>query len=212
MTHPADRFLDQTSSNDPGRDPDSATASIGTSVRQAKQQLRDKIRSQRAQRSQADHEAFAARLAKITHPAINEGATVSLFVGVGDEPNTRPLLHRLQADGVRVLLPVVNPDWSLDWAQYVGDDELAPAGYDLLEPVGERLGQAAIAEADLVLIPALAIDPVGRRLGQGAGCYDRALTFVEDETPILAVVFDDERLTDELPEEKHDRRVDGVIP
>ena len=186
--------------------------SIGSGARQAKAQLRGKIRSSRAQRGQVERERFAARLADITHPLLVEGATVSLFVGVGDEPNTRPLLHRLQRDGVRVLLPVVNPDWSLDWAEYVGDDELAIAGYDLLEPTGERLGQAAIAEADLVVIPALAVDPEGRRLGQGAGCYDRALTFVPSETPVVAVVFDDERLTQTLPEEPHDRRVDGVLP
>jgi 5-formyltetrahydrofolate cyclo-ligase len=29
---------------------------------------------------------------------------------------------------------------------------------------------------------------------------------------VVAVVFDDERLADPLPEEAHDRRVDGVIP
>jgi 5-formyltetrahydrofolate cyclo-ligase len=28
----------------------------------------------------------------------------------------------------------------------------------------------------------------------------------------LAVVFDDERLSESLPEEPHDRRVDGVLP
>ena len=189
-----------------------STSSIGSQVRQAKAQLRAKIRSTRAQRGQAERERFAARLAGISHPALVEDATVTVFVGVGDEPDTRPLLHRLQRDGVRVLLPVVNPDWSLDWSEYVGDDELAPAGYDLIEPTGERLGQAGIAEADLVLIPALAVDPEGRRLGQGAGCYDRALTFVPPETPVLAVVFDNERLTEELPEEPHDRRVNGVVP
>lgn len=189
-----------------------SSSSIGSRARQAKAQMRDKIRSCRAQRGQVDRERFAARLADVSHPLLVEGATVSLFVGVGDEPNTRPLLDRLQREGVRVLLPVVNPDWSLDWAEYVGDDELAMAGYDLLEPTGERLGQAAIAEADLVLIPALAVDPEGRRLGQGAGCYDRALTFVPSETPVLAVVFDDERLAETLPEESHDRRVDGVVP
>jgi len=187
-------------------------SSIGSGAKQAKAQMRDKIRSRRAQRGQVDRERFAARLGEVSHPLIVEGATISLFVGVGDEPNTGPLLHRLQSEGVRVLLPVVNPDWSLDWAEYVGDDELATAGYGLLEPTGERLGQAAIAEADLVVIPALAIDPEGRRLGQGAGCYDRALTFVPRETAVVAVVFNDERLTETLPEEPHDRRVDGVLP
>ena len=71
---------------------------------------------------------------------------------------------------------------------------------------------AAIGTADVVLIPALAIDAEGRRLGQGAGCYDRALPHVPDEVAVLGVVYDDERLPEPLPEEPHDRRVDGVIP
>lgn len=136
---------------------------------------------------------------------------MAAFRGVADEPDTRRLLDALYARGVRVLLPIVMPDWSLDWAEYVGDDALTEAGYGLLEPTGPRLGAAAIAEADVVLVPALAVDRDGRRLGQGAGCYDRALTFVPEGTPVLAVVYRDDQLTGQLPEEQHDRRVDGVL-
>jgi len=177
----------------------------------SKQDLRAVIRVRRAERSQAEREAVARGLAATREPALAAATTVSLFVGVGDEPDTRPLIRRLHARGVRVLLPIVMPDWSLDWAAYVGDDALAEARYGLLEPTGPRLGAAAVAEADVVLVPALAVDPSGRRLGQGAGCYDRALTFVPSDSVILAIVFDDERLTDELPEEPHDRRVAGVL-
>jgi 5-formyltetrahydrofolate cyclo-ligase len=176
-----------------------------------KAQLRAEIRARRALRSQVEREEFARKLASDQHPALASAATVTLFVGVGDEPDTRPLIRALHARGVRVLLPIVMPDWSLDWAAYVGDDALAAAGYGLLEPTGPRLGAAAVADAEVVLVPALAVDPSGRRLGQGAGCYDRALTFVTEGTPILAIVFDDERLTGELPEEPHDRRVSGVL-
>lgn len=177
-----------------------------------KPELRIEIRARRAQRPQAEREAFAAQLAAVQHESLAAAGVVTLFVGVGDEPDTRSLIRDLHARGVRVLLPIVQPDWSLDWATYVGDDALAPAGYGLLEPTGPRLGAAAIAEADVVLVPALAVDEEGRRLGQGAGCYDRALTFVDANTPILAIVFPDERLHSRLPEEDHDRRVTGAIP
>jgi 5-formyltetrahydrofolate cyclo-ligase len=176
-----------------------------------KRELRALLRGRRAARPQAEREAMADRLAKVDHPDLRAATTASLFVGVGDEPNTTPLLHALHDRGIRVLLPIVQPDWSLDWAVYVGDDALTPAGYGLLEPTGPRLGAAAVAEADVVLVPALAVDPKGRRLGQGAGCYDRALALVAEDTPVLAIVFDDERLDNELPEEPHDRRVTGVL-
>ena len=60
----------------------------------------------------------------------------------------------------------------------------------MLQPTGESLGLHGIAEAALVLAPALAVDGSGRRLGQGGGSYDRALT--RTSAPVLAVVFDDE--------------------
>ncbi|HVQ17749.1 MAG TPA: 5-formyltetrahydrofolate cyclo-ligase [Actinomycetes bacterium] len=176
-----------------------------------KAELRQLVRSRRAHRSEAERTKFGERLAAKNHPAMESATTVTLFVGVGDEPDTGPLLRTLRARGVRVLLPVVMPDFSLDWAEYLGDDALTEAGYGLLEPTGARLGAAAITEADVVLVPALAVDSEGRRLGQGAGCYDRALGFVGEETPVLAIVYDDEVLDEPLPEEPHDRRVTGLL-
>ena len=46
------------------------------------------------------------------------------------------------------------------------------------EPAGPRLGRAAVAEAQLVVVPALAVDRRGLRLGRGGGSYDRALARV----------------------------------
>lgn len=175
-----------------------------------KKRLRTLARERRAQRPVAERTAFADRLARWAPP--DGTRRVSCFVGVGDEPDTGPLIAALCGQGIEVLLPITLADFSLDWAPYAGDDELVDATYGLREPAGHRLGMAALAEVDVVIVPALSVDDEGRRLGQGAGCYDRALQHVPEGTPVLAVVFDDERLGDSLPEEPHDRRVDGVIP
>lgn len=168
------------------------------------------MRAARAARPQSERAAFAERLAAwIPPPGVDR---ITCFVGVGDEPDTGPLLRSLRAREIDVLLPITLADFSLDWARYTGDDDLVDARYGLREPTAPRLGPAGISSAGVVLIPALAVDGDGRRLGQGAGCYDRALTHVAASTPVLAVVFDDERLATALPEEPHDRRVDGVIP
>lgn len=172
--------------------------------------LRASIRNAREQRSEADRAAFATRLAQWEPP--QGTARVSCFIGVGSEPDTGPLLDRLSERGIEVLLPITLDDFSLDWALYSGRQNLVDARFGLLEPTGPRLGPDAIGTADVVLIPALAIDPDGRRLGQGAGCYDRALPHVAETTPVFAVVYDDERVDEPLPEEPHDRGVDGIIP
>jgi 5-formyltetrahydrofolate cyclo-ligase len=120
-----------------------------------------------------------------------------------------PLLAALRAAGRRVLLPVLRDDMDLEWAAFEGADALRPARLGLLEPAGASLGLDAVAAAELVLAPALAVDRDGRRLGQGGGSYDRALE--RAAAPVVAIVFDDEVLDAPLPVEAHDKAVAGVL-
>jgi 5-formyltetrahydrofolate cyclo-ligase len=60
-----------------------------------------------------------------------------------------------------------------------------------------------VARADVVLVPALAVDAAGRRLGRGGGSYDRALARVGPLVPLIALIYDDE-LVEQVPAEGHD--------
>jgi 5-formyltetrahydrofolate cyclo-ligase len=126
---------------------------------------------------------------------------------MGTEPPTRPLLDTLRTTGVRVLLPVITGE-RLDWATYDGEAALAEGPLGLSEPTGRRLGSEALSAADVVLVPALAVDRSGHRLGRGRGYYDRALAAVT--VPVIAAVFDDD-VIDDVPVEAHDRSVDGWL-
>lgn len=132
------------------------------------------------------------------------------YVSFGTEPGTEPLRVKLRAAGLRVLLPVLLPDRTLDWALDEGPDGLAAGTQGLLQPTGSRLGPAAVATTDLVLVPALAVDHDGNRLGRGGGSYDRALAQVPAGTPVLAVVYAEEVLG-AVPVEPHDRPVSGAL-
>ncbi len=109
-----------------------------------------------------------------------------------------------------MLLPVLRPDFDLDWAAYDGEPSLRPAGRGLLEPLGERLGVDAVATADVVLLPGLAVSSTGMRLGRGAGCYDRALARVPVGTFTCVLLYDDE-VGREVPSEPHDRSVGAAV-
>lgn len=64
--------------------------------------------------------------------------------------------------------------------------------------------------ADLVLVPALAVDISGVRLGKGGGWYDRTLG--EFSAPIYAVVWADEVYPPHtLPCAPHDYPLDGCV-
>jgi len=142
-------------------------------------------------------------------PEVRKAATVAAYVSVGNEPGTGPLLDALTRAGKRVLLPLVQPDKDLDWAEYAGPEALHSARFGLLEPDGPTLGLDAIRGADAVLVPGLAVGRDGMRLGRGAGCYDRVLERVTPGTFVCAVL-NSEELLDEVPSEAHDRAVGAV--
>jgi 5-formyltetrahydrofolate cyclo-ligase len=131
---------------------------------------------------------------------------VAAYVSVGNEPGTSALIDALQTSGRRVLLPRLLPDNDLEWSAYEGAGSLVRAGRGLLEPTGRTLGVDAIAQADVVLVPGLAVDEQGHRLGRGGGSYDRALGRVPVGTFTCVLLYDTEvGLT--VPVEPHDRPV-----
>jgi 5-formyltetrahydrofolate cyclo-ligase len=174
--------------------------------------LRDRLLTVRRRRSLLEVGQVAATIAEqlAAAPEVRRAATVAAYVSIGQEPGTGPLLDLLAALGKRVVLPVLLPDNDLDWAAYGGPGDLVPAGRGLLEPVGRRLGVDAVATADVVLVPALAVDRTGMRLGRGGGSYDRALGRVPVGTFVCALLYDGE-LVDRVPHDDHDRPVTAVV-
>lgn len=136
--------------------------------------------------------------------------TLCAYVPVGREPGSTELLDDLRDIGCRVLLPVVVGQEPLDWAEYEGPSSLQKADLGLLEPTGRRVGSGGIGQAQVVLVPALAVDRAGRRLGRGGGHYDRSLPLRAPEATLVAVVRDGE-VVDELPGEEHDVPMSAVV-
>ena len=167
------------------------------------------LRRLRERRRARDEAALAdVGVALARHAPALRAACVAGFVGVRGEPPTLPLLDALRARGSRVLLPRLLDDMDLAFVEYAGREALGAGPRGLLEPVGPPLETAAIGSAEVVLVPALAVDRRGHRLGQGGGSYDRALPRAHGLR--IAVVFADEVL-DEVPVEPHDAAVDGVL-
>lgn len=170
--------------------------------------LRDQLLTARRRRplTVVGSAARAIADALLAAPEVRRAATVACYVSVGGEPGTTDLLDRLVAAGKRVILPVLLPDNDLDWAPYTGPASLAPARRGLLEPVTAPLGVEAVATADVVLVPGLAVGADGTRLGRGGGSYDRALGRVPVGTFTCVLLYDDE-LLGVVPTEPHDRPV-----
>jgi 5-formyltetrahydrofolate cyclo-ligase len=85
-----------------------------------------------------------------------------------------------------------------------------PGPRGLAEPGEPRRGPEAVARADVVLAPALAVDHAGNRLGRGGGSYDRALARVTPLIPVIALLYDAE-LLGHVPAESHDTPVRAAV-
>lgn len=140
---------------------------------------------------------------------------VAAYLSSGSEPGTLQLIAWLAAQGVRVLLPVMTtPTRALRqqaaWAPYAGPDALRVGVLSILEPTTPASEGPALADADLVICPALAANPSGDRLGRGGGWYDRALHFARDDAELWAMLNDDEVLN-AIPTQPWDRRVGAIV-
>jgi 5-formyltetrahydrofolate cyclo-ligase len=181
-------------------------------LRAEKAALRARLLAARARLS-AEQRAQAGRAIRdvlLDRPEVQMAGTIAAYYSIGAEPDTRGLVYALWKRGSYVLLPVLRPGGDLDWASYEGPDSLVPGSRGLREPGEPPRGVDAVARADAVLVPALAVDAAGRRLGRGGGSYDRALARVGPLVPLIALVYDDE-LVEHVPAEAHDIPVRAAV-
>lgn len=172
-----------------------------------------------ARRRVADEVRAAEARTLIDHleRAVNGDCTVCAYVPVDTEPGSIEMLDVLLRRAGRVLLPVArtaddDTPLPLRWGEFPPDgvSGLVRGRWGLLEPPEPWLPESALAEAALVLVPALAVDLRGVRLGRGRGFYDRSLTDRDPRARLIAVVRDDE-LVDELPADPHDVRMTHAL-
>ena len=177
--------------------------------------LRRRLRAARRSRSPGERAEAARALAGVALqlPQVAAAHCVALYAATATEPDTAPLRRALLDQGIALVLPLVRPG-GLEWAWDTGEPLRRGHGPGGNEPAGPSLGPRGLLRADVVLVPALAVDTLGIRLGQGGGYYDSALPLLDPGVPVLAVVHDDEVLdaaVDGVPAEPHDVPVDGAL-
>jgi 5-formyltetrahydrofolate cyclo-ligase len=179
----------------------------------AKAALRATLRAARAARDAAARDTAGAALAAAVGElfVIATPTVVAGYLSVGSEPPTSWLLATLHAHGVRLLVPVLRRDADLDWVPYLPGEPVHEGLRGTAEPVSATVSERLpITAADVILVPALAVDLSGHRLGRGGGSYDRALRLRRATTEVFGVLYESEWLA-EVPTELHDVPVDGAL-
>jgi 5-formyltetrahydrofolate cyclo-ligase len=183
-------------------------------VAEGKARLRSELLAARRAVPEDVRRAESGQIRDHLGEAVHGASTICAYVPMSTEPGSVEILDALSRLCATVLLPVARtgPDGahlSLQWGHYV-PGHLIKGRFGAHEPAGPWLPASAVATADVVLIPALAVDRHGVRLGRGGGFYDRSLSLCAPGARLVAVVRDNEVL-DEVPGEPHDVRVTHAL-
>jgi len=176
-----------------------------------KRRVRGSVRETRAAMTAQQLDAARAGLTEQLGTLVSaRGArSISCYLPMGTEPDTRPFLAQAIEQGIEVLLPSAREDGLLDWIRYTGEGTVTGA-FGIPEPLGEHLSPLAVGDTDLMLVPACAVDRSGIRLGWGRGYFDRNLGSMDHRPPVFAVIYESEFM-DALPSEMHDVPVTGAV-
>jgi 5-formyltetrahydrofolate cyclo-ligase len=150
------------------------------------------------------------RLASIGE--IKNASILFFFASFRTEVDTSEMIKTTLSEGKRVVLPKVDKERQMLVLYEIKTVEELVEGYmGIPEPSvnsGER--RVDINNVDAVIIPGAGFDAEGNRIGYGGGYYDRLLSELKREIPIIAPAYE-EQIVDSIPSEHHDIRVHLIV-
>lgn len=132
------------------------------------------------------------------------------FWPIGNEIDSRPVLHYVRERGGIAALPVtVGPDRPLEFRVWEPGERLVKGEFGEMTPGPE----AVTMLPELLLVPLLAYDLEGYRLGYGGGYYDRTLEAMHQagHRPVtIGLAWSAQECT-LVPREPHDQSLDYIV-
>lgn len=194
---------------------------IPGTVLEAKRWWRREIKSRLAGLNDVyRHDAAEAMRIRLIHSeAYRKAETILFYVSTDKEVMTSEMLVTALRHGKRVCLPkCVDLDESgrrtcdepvMEARMFGKGYKLEIGAYGIVEPCDDA-PLVRPEEIDLVVLPCVSCDITGARLGHGGGYYDRFLEDVREDCSKIALCYE-EIMTEKLPTEPHDIKMDAVI-
>ncbi len=143
-------------------------------------------------------------------PAIRKAQSILFYASMPGEVDTLAMIEEAIVSGKRVSLPIVEKNQRKLIPTLISSMKDVHIGaYGITEPFDPSKA-LALEEIDAVIVPGLAFDKQHHRLGRGAGYYDRFLSTLPKTAATVGLAFDFQ-LTESLPIEAHDMRLQEVI-
>lgn len=149
-----------------------------------RQQIRQQIRAQRRELSQAERESAAIQLSHqiLRSRYFRNSQHIALYLANDGEIDPFYLMHAIWQQGKQCYLPVLGlrPGNRLWFIPYEPDTPLMNNRFGIPEPIHSNRDRLLKPHSlDLICMPLVAFDQLGNRLGMGGGFYDRTLSFLK---------------------------------
>lgn len=185
-----------------------------TELRALKVSLRDSI-------SARDREERSGQVCRHAADLLisNHARSMLVYVSFRSELDTRPLIAWAWENGIEVMVPrSLKRNGMMELYMLRSWDELIQGAYGIYEPDPEHAEKCQKdVVPDVIWVPGLAFDRKGGRLGYGGGYYDRLRDRMlpaaasMNRTPLWIGLGYEVQITDLVPMECHDLRLDGLI-
>ena len=171
--------------------------------------LRDARKTLTSDQRQTVATALMAALGNVLDRRAFEGSvrTVAFYWPIKDEPDLRPLMSDLIADGTRVALPVVETKAApLVFRVWTPETRMERGHWNIPVPPED----APVVHPDIVLAPLVGWDGEGFRLGYGGGYFDRTLADLSPRPFSIGIGLASARLSTIFPQ-PHDIPMDVIL-
>jgi len=144
-------------------------------------------------------------------PVIQKAQSILFYASMPGEVDTLAMIEKAIFSGKRVALPIVEQNQrKLIPTVILSMEDVRESTYGIAEPHFDPDKALALKDIDTVIVPGLAFDRNHHRLGRGKGYYDRFLSILPKHVTTVGLAFDFQ-LTDCLPTEAHDMRLQQII-
>ncbi|MEW9096202.1 MAG: 5-formyltetrahydrofolate cyclo-ligase [Clostridiaceae bacterium] len=138
-----------------------------------------------------------------------ESKSLFIFVSYKTEVDTHNIIKKALEDGKRVSVPKIkNKDEGMYLVEIKSFNELGIGNYGILEPIHDNIMNKD--EIDLILAPGVAFDKTGGRLGYGGGFYDKFISSLKNDIPIVALAYS-VQFVNKVPRNEFDMMVNDII-
>lgn len=179
--------------------------------------LRRELRQRRRDLSETAQRQAGRAVAELlsSAPAFQDSQHIALYLAADGELDLAEFIEIARGSGKSLYLPAIE-NKTMSFRRWSQGDSLVKGGLGIEQPHSET-AHIELRQLELVLTPLVGFDRQGLRLGMGGGYYDRCFagrpqsSTQAQQAPQLLGVAHSLQECEDIPQEKWDQRLDGVI-